>query len=107
VTGAAPAQPAQAQGDAGAPEPGSALVSTASGIGSDGMLRVAVAPGANNVRLALETTDGATIASQSVPSGATSAEIAVPRGVHGRIVLVTTYDRGSGEESTVKPVDVP
>jgi hypothetical protein len=106
VTAAAP-PPQAAAGDGGAAEPGSALVSASSGIASNGTLRVAVAPGATNVRLALETTDGATIASQRVPDGASSAEITVPHGVHGRVVLVTTYDRGSGEESTVKPVDVP
>ena len=64
-------------------------------------------PARRNVRLALETTEGATIASQSVPDGATSAAIAIPHGVHGRVVLVTTYNRGSGEESTVKAIDVP
>jgi hypothetical protein len=94
-----------APSDGGAP--GSALVSPESGAGADGMLHVAVAPGASNVRLALETLTGTTIASQSVPDGATSAAIAIPRSVHGRVVLVTTYNRGSGEESTVKAIDVP
>jgi hypothetical protein len=92
--------------DGGAPS-GSALVAPESGVGGDGMLHVAVAPGASNVRLALETLTGTTIASQSVPNGATSAAIAIPRSVHGRVVLVTTYNRGSGEESTVKAIDVP
>jgi hypothetical protein len=105
VTGA-PSVAAAPQSD-GATQPGSALVAPEAGIGADGMLHVAVASGASNVRLALETTAGATIASQSVPNGATSAAIAIPRGTHGRVVLVTTYDRGSGEESTVKAVDVP
>ncbi|HTA38995.1 MAG TPA: hypothetical protein VK760_07965 [Candidatus Acidoferrales bacterium] len=105
VTGAAPSAPASQSDTAGAPA--SALTSSEAGIGSDGMLHVAVASGATNVRLALETTSGATIASQSVPAGATSAAIAIPRGVHGRVVLVTTYNRGSGEESTVKAIDVP
>jgi hypothetical protein len=103
VTGAqaAPSEPATAA------QPGSALVSPDAGVGADGMIHVAVAAGASNVRLALETTDGRTLASQSVPSGASSAAIAIPRGTHGRVVLVTTYDRGSGEESTVKAIDVP
>jgi hypothetical protein len=104
VAGAAPA--AAADG-AAPPAPGNALVSPDAGVGADGMIHVAIAPGAANVRLALETPDGATVASQSVPNGAASAAIAVPRGLHGRFVLVTTYDRGSGEESTVKPIDVP
>jgi hypothetical protein len=105
VTGA-PSVAAAPQSD-GAAQPGSALVAPESSIGSDGMLHVAVASGASNVRLALETTAGATIASQSVPDGVTSAAIAIPRGTHGRVVLVTTYNRGSGEESTVKAIDVP
>ncbi len=105
VTGVPPAAAPQLVG--GANQPGSALVSPEAGIGADGMLHVSVASGARNVRLALETTEGATIASQSVPDGATSAAIAIPHGVHGRVVLVTTYNRGSGEESTVKAIDVP
>jgi hypothetical protein len=103
VTGA---PEAYTQVQAGRP-PGPALVAPQARAGPDGMLHVAVAPGASNVRLALETLSGSTIASQSVPNGAGSAAIAIPRGVHGRIVLVTTYDRGSGEESTVKAIDVP
>lgn len=91
----------------GVSQPGSALVAPQAGIGADGMLHVSVARGASNVRLALETPEGATIASQSVPDGAGSAAIAIPPGVHGRIVLVTTYKRGSGEESIVKAIDVP
>jgi hypothetical protein len=87
--------------------PGAALVAPEAGVGSDGMLHVSVEPGASNVRLALESTGGSTLASQSVPNGATSAAIAIPRGVHGHVVLVTTYDRGSGEESTLKAIDVP
>ena len=106
VTGVPPAAAAP-QSVGGANQPGSALVSPEAGIGADGMLHVSVASGARNVRLALETTEGATIASQSVPDGATSAAIAIPHGVHGRVVLVTTYNRGSGEESTVKAIDVP
>lgn len=103
VTGAQAPAPQSPQGSA----PGLALVTPDAAIGADGMIHVAVASGASSVRLSLETIDGRTLASQSVPDGATSAAIAVPHGVHGRVVLVTTYNRGSGEESTVKAIAVP
>jgi hypothetical protein len=84
-----------------------APVSARARTGGDGVLHVAVVAGASHVRFLLETMAGAVIASLSVPAGATSAAIDLPRHVHGRVVLVTTYDRGSGEESTIKAIDVP
>lgn len=76
-------------------------------LGSDGMIHVAIGAGATNVRLALETPDGTPLSAQTVPAGATSAAIAVPHGFHGRIVLISTYDSGAGQESAVKAIDVP
>jgi len=70
-------------------------------------VRTSIVSGAANIRLALETTDGQTIASEFVPDGATSATIDAPAGTHGRVVLIATYDRGQGQESTVKSIDIP
>jgi hypothetical protein len=70
-------------------------------------VRTSIVAGASNVRLALETADGQTIASEFVPDGATTASIDAPAGTHGRVVLIATYDRGQGQESTVKPIDIP
>jgi hypothetical protein len=70
-------------------------------------VHTSIVAGASNVRLALETNDGATIASEFVPDGATTASIDAPPGTHGRVVLIATYDRGQGQESTVKPIDIP
>jgi hypothetical protein len=70
-------------------------------------VHTSIAPGAANIRLALETEDGSTIASEFVPDGATSATIDAPPRTRGRVVLIATYDRGQGQESTVKPIDIP
>lgn len=70
-------------------------------------VHTSIASGAANIRLALETDDGSTIASEFVPDGATTASIDAPPGTHGRVVLIATYDRGQGQESTVKPIDIP
>ena len=70
-------------------------------------VHTSIVAGATNVRLALETNDGATIASEFIPDGATAASIDAPPGTHGRVVLIATYDRGQGQESTVKPIDIP
>jgi len=70
-------------------------------------IHTSIASGATNVRLALETNEGETIASEFVPDGATTASIDAPPGTHGRVVLIATYDRGQGQESTVKPIDIP
>jgi surface antigen len=70
-------------------------------------IHTSIVPGASNVRLALETDDGQTIASEFAPDGSTSASIDAPAGTHGRVVLIVTYDRGQGQESTVKSIDIP
>ncbi|MBV8331601.1 MAG: hypothetical protein JO192_02610 [Candidatus Eremiobacteraeota bacterium] len=70
-------------------------------------VRTSIVPGATNVRLALETADGQTIASEYVQDGATTASVDAPPGTHGRIVLIATYDLGQGQESTVKTIDIP
>lgn len=70
-------------------------------------VHTSIVSGAANIRLALETEDGSTIASEFVPDGATTASIDAPPGTHGRVVLIATYDRGQGQESTVKPIDIP
>ncbi|HEY1976089.1 MAG TPA: hypothetical protein VGG89_06085 [Candidatus Baltobacteraceae bacterium] len=70
-------------------------------------VHTSIVAGAANIRIALETDDGSTIASEFVPDGATTASIDAPPGTHGRIVLIATYDRGQGQESTVKPIDIP
>ncbi len=62
---------------------------------------------ATNVRIALETPSGQTIASEFVEDGARSATVDAPPGTHGEIVLISTYDRGQGQESTVKTIDLP
>lgn len=70
-------------------------------------IHTSIPAGASNVRLALETADGQTIASEFVPDGATSASIDAPAGTHGAVVLIATYDLGQGQESTVKSIDIP
>ena len=70
-------------------------------------VRTSLPATASNVRLALETADGTTIASEFVPDGATTASIDAPAGTHGKVVLIATYDRGQGQESTVKTIDIP
>jgi hypothetical protein len=70
-------------------------------------VRTTIPAGATNVRIALETTDGTTLASEFVADGEATASIDAPPGTHGRIVLISTYDRGQGQESTVKTLDIP
>jgi hypothetical protein len=101
---------ASAQNDPVEPLPPPAMRQSVTVQGSDASgytVHTTIAAGATNVRIALETNDGRTLASEFVPDGATTASIDAPAGTHGRIVLISTYDRGQGQESTVKTIDVP
>lgn len=69
-------------------------------------LHASIAPDANDVRLAIETSGGATLASVAVPKGATDAAITIPRSARGRLVLVATYDVGLGQESVIRNITV-
>jgi hypothetical protein len=94
-----------AQSTSATPPPSRPLVTYQSDTGYT--VHATIAPGATNVRIALETTDGQTLASEYVPDGATTATIDAPPGTHGRIALIATYDRGQGQESTVKSINIP
>lgn len=104
----APAQPNDAPAQVSTPPPAQPQKISIAGTSVAGFtVHTSIASGAANIRLALETEDGSTIASEFVPDGATTASIDAPPGTHGRVVLIATYDRGQGQESTVKPIDIP
>ncbi|HZY99171.1 MAG TPA: hypothetical protein VFE36_06335 [Candidatus Baltobacteraceae bacterium] len=104
----APAQHDDPPAQASTPPPGAQQKVSVVGTNVAGFtIHTSIVAGASNVRLALETNDGETIASEFVPDGATAASIDAPPGTHGRVVLIATYDRGQGQESTVKPIDIP
>ena len=100
------APPAPAAASVAAP-PGDTAVSVAGGrVSAGSAVRAAIAPGATRVHLALETPSGQTLASVDVPDGASSAQIVVPSNARGKLVLIATYDVGSGEESIVRHLTV-
>ncbi|MBV8489936.1 MAG: hypothetical protein JO199_05335 [Candidatus Eremiobacteraeota bacterium] len=101
---------AVADADPVAPAPPPPVRQTVSMQGSDAAgytVHTTIPAGASNVRIALERTDGTTLASEFVPDGEGTASIDAPAGTHGRVVLISTYDRGQGQESTVKTLDIP
>jgi hypothetical protein len=119
VAQAAPAAPPVTSGDAGAigpvgtpvahvpAAPAGPLVTTDGLVSQDGTVRVRIAPGATNVHLVVETPDGSTLAAETVPNGERNALIQIPTVYHGSVALISTYDRGSGEESSVKALEAP
>ncbi len=70
-----------------------------------GVVRVRIGRGLGEVDLALTTTSGRTLSSAAVARSG-EADLPVPKSSSGTLVVVATYDRGSGQESIVKTIAV-
>jgi hypothetical protein len=96
--------PPPQQGPAFSDDPAAVSISPAP-VKPGGVVRVHIGRGLGEVDLALTTTSGRTLSSAAVASSGV-AELPVPKTSSGTLVVVATYDRGSGQESVVKTIAV-
>ena len=96
--------PPPQQGPAFSDDPAAVSISPAP-VKPGGVVRVHIGRGLGEVDLALTTTSGRTLSSAAVASSGV-AELPVPKTSSGTLVVVATYDRGSGQESIVKTIAV-